>query len=120
MRINQIQGIVNDFIDYRGYKNPIHHFWLKEKLKMNLINGKINYPEGDSFTEFYKNKRKWFLSRVRRLGGKIRDFEEAKVIVFGAKEKVLIKYKNKVFENEIVYHNFGGGIIASKIGKNKK
>ena len=101
MKKNQIQGIINDFIDYRGYENPIHHFWLKEKLEINLISGKINYLEEDSFTEFYKHKRKWFMGRVKKLKGKLADFQEAKVIVFGAKEKIFIEYKDKTFEKVI-------------------
>jgi len=114
MKKNQIQGIINDFIDYRGYENPIHHFWLKEKLEINLISGKINYLEEDSFTEFYKHKRKWFMGRVKKLKGKLADFQEAKVIVFGAKEKIFIEYKDKTFEKERIYEDFGREIKKLK------
>jgi len=120
MRLSQIQGVVNDFLDFKGYENPLNHIWLKNKFEMNLISGGINYPGEDSVSDFYKNKRKWFIGRIKKLQGDVKDFQIAKVIVFGAKEKIKIKYKNKIFENEIVYSNFGGGIIATKRGDNKK
>lgn len=117
MRISQIQGIVNDLLNFRGYENPLSRIWLDNKFEINLVNGKISYLGEDSITEFYKNKRKWFLDRIKKLGGKIADFEDAKIIVFGAKEKIVIKYKNKIFENEVVY-NIGDGIV--NIPKSKK
>ena len=120
MRLSQIQGVINDLLDFRGYVNPISRIWLKNEFEINLINGKINYLGEDSIVGFYKNKRKWFLARIKKLGGKIKDFEEAKIIVFGTKEKVKVKYKNKLFEGNVVYSNLGDGIIASKRGNNKK
>jgi len=95
MRLSQIQGVVNDLLYFRGYENPLSRIWLKNKFEMNLISGGINYPGEDSVSDFYKNKRKWFIGRIKKLQGDVKDFQIAKVIVFGAKERVLIKYKNK-------------------------
>lgn len=103
MRKNQIQGIINDFADFRGYENPLNRVWLKNKFEMNLKTGKINYPEKDSILDFYGYKRKWLLGTIKRLGGKIFDFEEAKVIIFGKKEKISLKYNGKTFMKEYVY-----------------
>lgn len=105
MRLSQIQGIVNDLLDFRGYENPLSRIWLDNKFEINLVNGKISYLGEDSITEFYKNKRKWFIGRIKKLGGNVNDFQEAKIIVFGAKEKILIKYKNKIFEGEKFYED---------------
>lgn len=104
MRISQIQGIVNDFLDFRGYENPLGRIWVPNRLKMDLKTGEIVYPEKDSIHDFYGYKRKWFVGRIKRLNGNLADFEGAKVTIFGKKEKITLKYKGKTFENERVYN----------------
>ena len=56
MRKNQILGIVNDFLHFREYENPLNQVWIKNKLDVNLKNGKIIYPERDSLYDFYGYK----------------------------------------------------------------
>ena len=131
MRKNQTPGIVNDLLNFREYENPLNQVWIKNKLDVNLKNGKIIYPERDSLYDFYGYKRKWFMGRVKKLKGNLADFEEARIIVFGKKEKIMIKYKGKTFENEFVYEDtFGKDIKELReaikklkpidISKNKK
>ncbi|MCL5730432.1 MAG: hypothetical protein M1165_02595, partial [Candidatus Pacearchaeota archaeon] len=114
MRLKQIRGIIYDMLDLRSYENPLSRISVGNKFEMNLINGRKNYLEEDSIVEFYKNKRKWLLNRVHKLGGKITDFEEAGIIVFGAKEKIRIKYKDKIFEGDAIYHGSGGVVLISR------
>ncbi|MFH1325381.1 MAG: hypothetical protein ABIH49_01250 [archaeon] len=116
MRKNQVKGIMYDFLDYRSYMNPTNNVWLKNKLEINLKNSNIKYiGERDSISEFFKGKRKWFLSRIRKLGGKVTDFEEVKLIVFGAKEKLTIKYKGSSFKGERLVTPLGKGTYVQKI-----
>lgn len=102
MRKKDINGIINDLMELISWRNPVHDnmafSFIGNKLTLNLLTGKIEYPEEDSLTKLYREKRDWFVKRVHNLGGKLSDFEEATIIVFGAKEKVKIRYKGEVFE----------------------
>ena len=117
MRKNQIQGIINDFLDYYGYQNPLNHVWIKNKFEMNLKSGEIKYVKEDDLSKFYKDKRKWFLERIGSLSGKLKDFEEVKLVVLGSKEKLEVKYKGKKFGSESIYHNYGNSVYGRSIKK---
>lgn len=117
MRKNQINGIINDFLDFRSYENPLGHIFLDNKFEINLITGEVDYPERDDVYDFFEHKRKWFIGTIKNLGGNIEDFGEAKLIIFGAKEKIRIKYKDELFESGKIYKNFGRGIFSSKTTK---
>ena len=103
MRNNQINGIVNDLIHLGEDFNPMNYIWIKKKFEINLLNGKKSQNEKDSLTEFYDEKTKWFKDRIKKLGGNLKDFKKAEIIVFGAKERIEIIYKDKEFSNEAVY-----------------
>lgn len=106
MKANQIKGIVNDLLDINSYRHPLKIIFLDKKFEINLIDGKMTYVEDysgkDSLAEFYNEKREFFLRRIKDLKGNIKDFEEAKIIVFGKKEKAVIKYKGKLSDKEVI------------------
>ena len=114
MRTKQLNGLVNDLSNYEDYRNPLNHIWLEKKFEINLKTGEISYYGEDDISDFYKNKRKWFVDRVRKLGGKLTDFDEAKLIVFGAKEKIVLKYNGKDFDKEVIYNHVGKEIKKAK------
>ncbi len=103
MTQGEVKSIVHDLIKFQDWQNPLQNFWSERKIEFNLLTGEVNVSEEDSFIEYCKNKRKWFIDRVKKLKGNVKDFEGAKIILFGAKEKVIIKYKGKLFEEEMIY-----------------
>lgn len=104
MRTKQIQSIVNDLLELRCWRNPLLAVTLNKKIEFDLIKNKISNHEGsDSLTELLKEKREWFKQRVKDLNGNLKDFKEAKIIVFGTKEKVKIIYKDEEFVNEKIW-----------------
>lgn len=107
MRKNQIKGVVHDLLHLLEDFHLLNYIWLKNKFELNLLTGKINYPGDDSISDFFKKKREWFIHRIKSLNGNLSDFETAKIICFGAKEKVEIVYKGEKFEDEIVYKTLG-------------
>lgn len=117
MKINEINGIIHDLLELESWKNPLGMIWIKNKFEIDLITGKTNQIDKDSLTEIYLNKRKWFIQRVKKLNGNLKDFQKAKISVFGAKEKIEIIYKEKVFEKEFVWKltNLNPKIIKDKI-----
>ena len=46
------------------------------------------------------------MNRLKKLNGKLKDFEKIKFVVFGAKEKLIIIYKGGKFEKEVVWKNW--------------
>ena len=111
MKSGQVGSIVHDIIYFRDWKNPLNHVRLGRKIEFDLLTGESNVDEEDSITEMCKNKREWFLDRLKKFNSKIEDFEEAKIVFFRAKEKVIIRYKGKLFEKERVYEDDTGKII---------
>lgn len=107
MKASEIKGIAHDLLNLNDWKNPLDRVWIKEKFEFNLITGEANYEEKDSLHYFYRAKRMWFLKRISELKGDLKDFELAKIIVFGAKERIEIIYKGKKFSDEVVYHAIG-------------
>jgi len=103
MRKNQIKSLLHDLINLEDYRNPMHNITIKKRREFDLLTGK-NFGE-DSLAEFYKEKRKWFLDRIKKLNGNIKDFQEVKFILFGLKEKLTIIYKDQKFEKVMVYEN---------------
>jgi hypothetical protein len=103
MRSNQVNGIVNDLIHLGEDFNPMAYVWIKKKFEVDLITGEKSQVEKDSLTEFYNEKVKWFKGRIKKLNGNLKDFQKAKIIVLGAKEKIEITYKNKDFSGEKIY-----------------
>ncbi len=102
MKSSQLKGVVNDLVHLGEDFNPIVYAFIQNKLETDLIDGTIIYPEQDDVWKFYKDKIKWFKERILSLKGKLEDFEEAKIRVFGHEEKVRLKYKGKIFEGRIV------------------
>ncbi|MBU2503523.1 MAG: hypothetical protein KJ879_00515 [Nanoarchaeota archaeon] len=106
MRKNQISGIIHNLLHLSGWQHPLGYISLPRKFEINLLNGEIKYLKGysedDDLGKFYKEKQEWFVERVKKFGGKLSDFKEAKIKVIGAKEKVIINYKDKSFEGEEV------------------
>lgn len=102
MRKSEVLGIVNDLIELRRWKNPLDMVWSDNKIIFNLITGEGNIEE-DSIIELCREKREWFLARVKKLKGSLSDFEKASISIYGAKEKVDMVYKGKRFEVEKVY-----------------
>lgn len=103
MKIGHVKSLMHDLREVINYKNPLTWISVKKKIEFNLINGEFSGDPNDSFKELYEYKREWFLDRLKKLNGKLENFEEAKFIVFGAKEKLIIKYKGKIFEEEQLY-----------------
>lgn len=101
MRANEIKGIIHDLINLESWRNPIS--WIKNRFEIDLISGKINYLGEDDVSAFYKEKRQWFVDRVKKLKGDLKEFQYARIVLYGAKEKVEISYKGKKFEKDIVY-----------------
>jgi hypothetical protein len=104
MRKKDIKGIAHDLINYRRDFNPVaNKIFLIPRLEVNLITGEIFYPEEDDVYEFYKSKLDWFLRRISTLGGDVKHFNLAKIVVEGSREKVFIMYRGEKFEEEIVW-----------------
>ena len=106
-----MNGIIYDLGDLQSYNNPLGYIWLKKKREINLLTGKIAPSDKDSVYEFYIQKAKWFKERIKKLNGNLKDFQKAKIIVFGAKEKIEISYKNKEFSGETVYKKQESGFM---------
>ncbi len=103
MKINQIQGIVNSLLGLSAWRNPLALIKARKKLKINLLSGKMKYGGEDDLSALYKEKREWFLKRIKDLNGNLEDFNEAKISISGNKEKIRIKYKGKVFKTETLW-----------------
>jgi hypothetical protein len=103
MKSNEVRGIVNDLLHLGEDFNPMYYIWVKRKFELDLITEKKSQAEIDSLTKFYDEKIKWFKERIKKLNGDLKDFQKAKIIVFGAKEKIEIIYKDKEFSGEQVY-----------------
>jgi hypothetical protein len=103
MKIGHVQSLLHDLIEFENYKNPLNYIWIKKKIEFNMLTGEFSGDDNDSFKELYEFKRRWFLKRLKKLNGKLKDFKKIRFIVFGAREKITIKYKDKSFENEKVY-----------------
>ena len=104
MKANEVKGIVHDLIYLRDWQNPMERFFIENRFKINLITGDYDYEgEEDSITELYKEKRDWFIDRVKDLNGDLKDFEKAEISVYGKKESVEIIYKGKKFEKDFVW-----------------
>jgi len=116
MRIKDVNGIINDLANLRDYRNPLAHVFIDKKFEMNLLTGKTNRSENklDSIHELCTEKRNWFIERIKTLGGKLSDFEKAKITVFGAEESIEIVYKNKIFKKEVFYKKFGNHSWSKK------
>ncbi len=111
MRSNEVKGIANDLIHLGEDFNPMNYLWIKKKFEVDLIGGTKSQVERDSLTEFYDEKIKWFKERIKKLKGDLKDFQKAEIIVFGAKEKIEIIYKNKEFSGEVVYTKLDSGFM---------
>jgi len=107
MKSKEVKGIVHDLIHLGEDFNPMNYIWIKKRFEVDLIKGKKSQIEEDSLTEFYDKKIKWFKERVKNLRGDLKDFQKARIIVFGAKEKIEIFYKDKDFSEEAVYDMSG-------------
>ena len=104
MRKAEVKELVNNFVYFGEPFNPLNYISVKNKLEIDVKSEKINYPGEDSVTNFFRKKMEWVLSRIKKLNGKLEDFSVIKIIVFGKKEKIIIKYKGEIFESERVYN----------------
>ena len=103
MRIKEINGILHDLHHVYGWRNPLNRSMLPKKGKVDLLTGEIFHLDEDDLEEFYKDKIKWFQSRINDLHGKLSDFTVARINISGFKEKVQFIYKNRKFVSEFVF-----------------
>jgi hypothetical protein len=103
MRKKDINGIINDLLELGNWRHPMEIVWVPKKFETNLITGKTN--ASGSLKEFYEEKSEWFKKRIKNLGGNLKDFTEAKIIIFGAKEKIKLIYKDEEFVKEKIIGN---------------
>lgn len=97
-----VKSLMHDLLHLGMDFHPLEHFSNVENLELDLLSGKIIYPDEDSVLDFYKKKGVWFKDRVKVLNGES-DFQKAKVIVSGRKESVEIVFKNQSFSDELVF-----------------
>ncbi len=103
MKKAEMQGIVNDLLDYRGYENPLRHATTK-KIILNLLNREIRGDaERSSIWDFLKEKYRWFQDRIKNIKTDKDSIEEAKIIFHGNTEKIKVIYKGTTFENSRVH-----------------
>jgi hypothetical protein len=100
MKKKEIKGIIHDLLELRGWKNPLENIFVDRKIEVNLLTGEIFGLEQDSLWKLYKEKSEWFKNRV---GSAIKDFEEAKILAYGAEEKIKIVFREKTFEDSKIY-----------------
>ncbi len=105
MRKNQIKGVVHDFLWLYEYRTPLLRNSFSNKLKLNLLTGEIIGTDNEELIKFYKEKRKWFKNRIKKLKGNLKDFDSAKVLIFGNTEKIEILYKGKSYSGKLVTHH---------------
>jgi hypothetical protein len=103
MKSGEVKNIAHNLAEINGYLNPLYYVFLSKKRIVNLLTGKINPPDKDSFYDFYIKKIKWFKERVKKLKGELKDFQKAEIIALGIKEKVNITYRGKEFSHERKY-----------------
>lgn len=103
MRIKDLNGIIKDWFDLSSWENPLAMFKTTNKYELDLFTGKHNWEDEDSITKLLRTKRDFFLSRIKKLKGKKRDFEKAKISAHLGKEKIEIIYKGKKFVNEKIW-----------------
>ncbi|MBT7705908.1 hypothetical protein HN747_00525 [archaeon] len=102
MKKNEIKGIIHDLLDLRVWKHPLVNIFLNQKAKVNLLTGEVFGLDKDSLWELYKEKAAWFKERV---GEAITDFENAEILIGGAREIVKIKFRGEDFEDSRIYGN---------------
>jgi hypothetical protein len=103
MRKKLIPSLMHDLIHLQEDFHPAGPLSVPNKTEINLLTGKINISERDSITDLLKEKREWFKKRIKKLNGKLSDFQSAKITIFGKKEKIQIKFKDEIFVKEVVY-----------------
>jgi hypothetical protein len=79
MRKKLIPSLMHDLIHLQEDFNPLIAWEVPNKTEINLLTGKVNLHEEDSVVELLKEKREWFKRRVKKLKGKLSDFQEAKI-----------------------------------------
>jgi hypothetical protein len=97
MRKKLIPSLMHDLIHLQEDFHPAGPLSVPNKTEINLLTGKINISERDSITDLLKEKREWFKKRIKKLNGKLSDFQS------GKKEKIQIKFKDEIFVKEVVY-----------------
>lgn len=100
MRKKLIPSLMHDLLHLSEDFHPISARAVPNKTEINLLTGKINLTEEDSVVELLKEKREWFKQRIKKLNGKLSDFQEAKITIFGVKEKIEIQFKDETFTKE--------------------
>ena len=94
MKSNQVRSIPHDLLNLMNWENPLTAVFVDKRIECDLLNGKISNHFGkDSLTNLFEVRRAWFKNRVKKLNGKLKDFDEAKIIIFGRKEKIKFSYK---------------------------
>jgi hypothetical protein len=102
MRKSDVRDLINGFLELDAWRHPLARFSVVDNLELNLLNGKITYPDKDSMFEFYTNKYNWFKERIKKLGGES-EFQKAEVKVSGRRERVEIIFKNENISGEKVF-----------------
>lgn len=103
MRKNQINGLIHDLLNLESYINPLDREFVDKRFEVSLLKNEISGNADDEGTlKFYQKKIKWFKNRVKKLGG-LKDFQEAKIFVYGSKEKIKIIFKGEEFSGEKVF-----------------
>jgi len=103
MRKNEIKGIIHDMLYISEWRNPLAYASLKNKVIINLIKGDVLGVEEDDIHKLYHEKIDWFKETIKKRGAKLTEFEEAKIILVGGKEKIEITFRGETFTGELVH-----------------
>lgn len=120
MRKSEINGIINDLLNYMCCDNPLDRSDNIGNIEVNLLKKEIDYPLPDGVYDFYKKKMEWFNERIDRFGGRP-GFQIAKIFVSGRTERVEIVFMNDTFLGELkhdsVINNLKGTFDSMNLKK---
>jgi hypothetical protein len=104
MKKGHLKDLAHDILELVRWRSPLENVFVPSKYEIDLVSGKIlGGEESDSLVEILRFKREWFLDRLEQLNGSPEDFEKARIVIFGAKEKVELKYNGKEIVREKFY-----------------
>ena len=100
MKKKEMQGIVNDLVELRSWRNPLKRISVKGKATLNLLTRNVSGPihEKDSLGKLLKEKLEWFKERMIKEGIDTSFISEAKIIINRCTENAKIIYKGKEFK----------------------
>jgi hypothetical protein len=115
MKKSEVKTLINDLLFLNDANNPLEHLESHQNLKVDLLNGTIDYNKKDDLYDFYDYKLKWFNKRID--DSKARDgFKIAKMNVFKKIETIELVFNNETFTGEFKHAK---GHIAGRFSKAK-